>query len=88
VAQDLVVVLPAAEGLGFDQVLDRLRGVVDRLEEGKLSLEEQLTAFEEGVGLARRGQKALDSAEKRVEELLAKEGDPRTVPFAEDRGKE
>ena len=78
----------AQEDLGFDQVLERLRGVVERLEEGKLPLEEQLAAFEEGVGLARRGQKALDSAEKRVEELLAKEGEPKTVPFAEERPKE
>jgi exodeoxyribonuclease VII small subunit len=56
--------------LGFDQVLERLRAVVERLEQGNLSLEDSLHAYEEGVGLARRGHTLLDGAEKRVEILM------------------
>lgn len=56
--------------VGFDQVLDRLRQVVERLEQGKLGLEDSLRAYEEGVGLARRGHELLDGAEKRVELLM------------------
>jgi exodeoxyribonuclease VII small subunit len=56
--------------LGFDQVVVRLREVVDRLEQGSLSLEEALRAYEDGVGLARRGHELLDAAEKRVELLV------------------
>lgn len=56
--------------VGFDQVLDRLRQVVERLERGNLGLEESLRAYEEGVGLARRGHELLDGAEKRVELLM------------------
>jgi exodeoxyribonuclease VII small subunit len=55
---------------GFDEVLDRLRVVVERLEGGKLTLEESLAAYEEGVALARRGHSLLDRAEKRVEVLV------------------
>jgi exodeoxyribonuclease VII small subunit len=55
---------------GFDEVLDRLRLVVERLEGGKLTLEESLAAYEEGVALARRGHALLDRAEKRVELLV------------------
>jgi len=55
---------------GFDEVLDRLRLVVERLEGGKLTLEESLAAYEEGVALARRGHSLLDRAEKRVELLV------------------
>ena len=60
----------STEEPGFDDVLDRLRQVVERLEGGKLTLEESLAAYEEGVALARRGHSLLDSAEKRVELLV------------------
>jgi exodeoxyribonuclease VII small subunit len=59
-----------ADEAGFDEVLDRLRVVVERLEGGRLSLEESLAAYEEGVALARRGHALLDRAEKRVELLV------------------
>lgn len=72
-----------AEEPGFDQVLERLRAVVERLEDGKLTLEESLAAYEEGVTLARRGHALLDSAEKRVELLVrVGEGGPETVPLS------
>jgi exodeoxyribonuclease VII small subunit len=68
---------------GFDEVLDRLRQVVERLEGGKLSLEESLEAYEEGVALARRGHSLLDRAEKRVEVLVrAGSGGIEVSPFA------
>ena len=68
---------------GFDQVLDRLRGVVEKLEHGNLSLEESLRTFEEGVTLARRGHALLDAAEKRVELLVrGAGGEEETAPFA------
>ena len=67
---------------GFDEVLERLRVVVDRLEGGKLTLEESLAAYEEGVSLARRGHALLDRAEKRVEVLVrAGQGGIETAPL-------
>lgn len=70
------------EGEGFDKVLERLRGVVDKLEQGNLSLEESLRTFEEGITLARRGHALLDAAEKRVELLVRGAGGQMTVqPF-------
>lgn len=56
-------------GAGFDQVIARLRGVVERLETGSLGLEQALGAFEEGIRLSRRGAEILDQAERRVEQL-------------------
>ena len=55
---------------GFDEILTRLRAVVEKLEGGKLTLEQSLAAYEEGVSLARRGHGQLDRAEKRVELLV------------------
>ena len=70
------------QSLGFDRVLERLRQVVAKLEQGNLSLEQSLLAFEEGVGLSRRGSEMLDAAERRVEILVRGEGGVRPQPFA------
>ena len=67
---------------GFDAILLRLREVVKRLESGELSLEEALAVYEEGVGLARRGQQLLATAEKRVEILVSAAGGVEVAPFA------
>lgn len=67
---------------GFDEILTRLRAVVERLEGGKLTLEQSLAAYEEGVSLARRGHTQLDRAEKRVELLVrAGQGGIEVAPF-------
>lgn len=60
----------ANEPLKFDQVLDELRQIVQKLEQGNLPLEQALKAFEEGVRLSRSGSAILDAAEQRVELLL------------------
>lgn len=66
----------------FDEILLRLRGVVDKLETGNLPLEDSLKFFEEGIDLCRKGASILDSAERKVEVLLSGSGEaPRTVPF-------
>lgn len=62
----------------FESTLSRLNDIVERLERGDLPLEESLSLFEEGIRLARTAQARLDSAEKRVEELLGfdEQGNP------------
>src|SRR5438105_15807918 len=71
----------------FDEILSRLRGVVDKLEAGNLPLEESLKFFEEGIALCRRGATILDSAERKVEVLLSSSaGTARTAPFETPSG--
>src|SRR5689334_23059737 len=71
----------------FDEILVRLRALVERLEGGNLPLEDGLRFFEEGMDLCRRGAEILDKAEKRVEVLLSTTGgNARTAPF--DAGSE
>jgi exodeoxyribonuclease VII small subunit len=66
----------------FEELLGRLRGLVERLEGGNLPLEESLRAFEEGMELCRRGALILDGAEKKVETLLgAANGGAARAPF-------
>jgi exodeoxyribonuclease VII small subunit len=71
----------------FDEILVRLRSLVERLEGGNLPLEDGLRFFEEGMELCKRGAEILDRAEKRVEVLLSTAGgQPRTGSFDVDSG--
>lgn len=66
----------------FDEILSRLRALVERLESGNLPLEDSLRFFEEGMELCRQGAGVLDRAEKRVEVLLAHaDGTTTTTPL-------
>ena len=59
-----------ARAPSFEEALEQLEGIVDRLEDGELDLEEALLAFEDGVKLSRQCAAQLDSAEQRVEVLV------------------
>ena len=66
----------------FETSLKKLEDVVRRLEEGELSLDDSLKAFEEGVKQAAFCAKKLNEAEKRVELLLKqKDGSFIREPF-------
>ena len=65
----------------FEQSLDALEQLVDKMEHGEMSLEDSLAAYERGVGLYRRCQSALEQAELRVR-LLSDPQDPASAqPF-------
>ena len=55
----------------FEQTLIEIERLVEEMEAGKLTLEESLVTFEQGVKLTRKCQAALKEAEQRVELLLA-----------------
>ncbi|RMQ40644.1 Exodeoxyribonuclease 7 small subunit [Pseudomonas cichorii] len=61
--------------LDFEQSLTDLQTLVERLENGELSLEDSLTAFEQGVRLTRDCQNALAQAEQKVQVLLERDGE-------------
>ncbi len=54
----------------FEQSLDELEHLVTQIEQGELSLDDSLTAFERGMSLYKQCQGALDSAELRVKQVL------------------
>jgi exodeoxyribonuclease VII small subunit len=64
----------------FDRDLDQLRSIVEKLEQGDLSLHESLKLFEQGIALGQKLFEVLNRAEGRVEELLAT---MERVPFAD-----
>ncbi len=50
----------------FEQSLDELEQLVEKMETGDMSLEQSLSAYERGIGLYRDCQQALEQAELRV----------------------
>ncbi len=61
-------------GLQFEEAFQKLEAIIKKLDEGNLTLEDSLKAFEEGVRLSRHCSQKLDEAEKRVEILLKDSG--------------
>jgi len=74
----------------FEKSLNELESLVRRLEQGELSLEDSLSAFEQGVRLTRDCQQALRNAEQRVQKVMENSaGELEVTPFREqDNGEE
>ena len=61
------------EAPAFENALEELETIVERMEDGEPSLEESLKLFERGMDLTRTCQKALDDAEQRIRTLAESE---------------
>ncbi len=66
----------AQEERSFEDCLEALEKVVERIEGGELNLEESLAAFEEGVRLVQSCDRKLGDVERRVE-VLTKDAEGR-----------
>lgn len=65
------------KNLKFEEALEKLEGMIEKLEEGKISLDESIALFEEGTGLAQFCEQKLAEAEGRVEMLTKQKGEGR-----------
>lgn len=66
---------PEIKKLSFEEALGQLSELVEKLESGKLPLEESVAAFESGVQLSRRCEALLDHAEQRLQILTDQDSD-------------
>lgn len=73
-----------SEPTDFEAALKELEGLVEKMEQGDLSLEASLAAFERGIQLTRTCQDALAQAEQKVEQLVNQGGQEQLVPFDSD----
>lgn len=62
----------------FDESLAELEQLVEKLEQGDLSLEESLEQFERGVTLARQCKESLAAAEQKVQ-ILSGDGESESL---------
>jgi exodeoxyribonuclease VII small subunit len=68
----------------FEKSLQELEGLVDKLEQGELPLEESLRVFERGVRLTQECQQSLKSAQAKVSILTQRDGKAELEDFASD----
>ena len=68
----------------FETSLDKLEKLVEKMEDGDLTLEESLKIFEEGVKLTRECQQALADAEQKVKLLIEESGEVTSIDFEAD----
>ncbi len=61
------------KNIEFETALARLEELVRQLEEGGASLDESLSAFEEGIGLVRVCTEKLNAAEQKIKVLIETE---------------
>jgi exodeoxyribonuclease VII small subunit len=68
----------------FEHSMQELETLVDKLEQGELTLEQSLAAFERGINLTRACQQALDAAEQRVRILTERSETAEPEPYSND----
>ena len=72
----------------FEDALAELEGVVRRLEQGELPLEDSLVAFERGMALVKQLTKRLEEIERRVEVLVKQDDGTLTLRALDDEDDE
>lgn len=72
-----------AKVMNFEEGIAKLETIVKKMEDGAMSLDESLEAFEEGVKLSKFCGQKLEEAQRRVNLLMEKNGKLETAPFGE-----
>lgn len=72
------------KSVDFEQSLSELEALVGKMEQGELSLEESLKAFESGIQLTRDCQERLSAAEQQVQVLMEQQGQISVQPMNAD----
>jgi len=75
------------EDIPFEEYLRKLEKIVQRLEEGELTLDESVKTYEEGMNISKICLKKLNETKKKIEQLVI-EGEEKysTKPFSEKKG--
>lgn len=63
----------------FEEQLNELQEIVNKLESGNVPLEDALNEFQAGVKLSRELEKKLNDAEQTVAKLVDKNGNEKTL---------
>ena len=59
--------------LTFEQAIQQLKGIVDRIEQGEIPLQDSLEQYEKGMALIKHCRNILQKAEKRIEKISKEE---------------
>jgi len=61
------------EKMTFEQAIQNLKGIVDRIEQGEIPLQDSLEQYEKGMALIKHCRDILQKAEKRIERISKEE---------------
>ena len=67
--------------MNFEKSLQELETIVDKLEDGQLSLDESLMLFEKGIGLVNECNTKLKTARLKVEKLVEENDSLKSEPI-------
>tara|TARA_R110002167_G_scaffold55975_2_gene159079 strand:+ start:6003 stop:6263 length:261 start_codon:yes stop_codon:yes gene_type:complete len=76
-----ILMPPKSQTPDFEASLSELETVVNQMEQGELSLEASLQAFEQGIRLTRECQSILNQAEQKVQVLIEQNGKLEAINF-------
>ena len=57
--------------LSFEEAIKELGGIVQKIEQGKIPLQDSLEQYEKGMALIKHCRKILQDAEKRIEKIAS-----------------
>ena len=65
--------VPTPESLSFEQAVEELESIIERIEQGQIGLEESLAQRRRGDALIKRCRSVLDAAEQELAQITAEE---------------
>ncbi|MCR5186092.1 MAG: exodeoxyribonuclease VII small subunit [Clostridia bacterium] len=72
------------ENENFEELIEKLEAITNRLENDKLSLDESVALFEEGMKLSKKCNTKLEEAEKKITMLINENGEISEENFGEN----
>ncbi len=58
-----------SDEMTFEKAIAELKGIVDKIEEGQIPLQDSIEQYEKGMGLIKYCRSVLQEAEKRIEKI-------------------
>ena len=72
------------ENENFEELIKKLEAITNKLENDKLSLDESVALFEEGMKLSKKCNTKLEEAEKKITMLINENGEISEEKFGEN----
>lgn len=73
-----------SEELTFEQAMEKLEEIVEKLEEGDVQLEKAIDFFQEGMKLSKFCHDKLQNVEKQMDQILRENGQLEPFTIQED----
>ena len=72
------------ENENFEELIEKLEAITNKLENDKLSLDESVALFEEGMKLSKKCNTKLEEADKKITMLINENGEISEEKFGEN----